>query len=132
GKSFEIATRVTILILFSSVLQLWILPVVLLNFFLFFLSPWVLFCQIHSPFPENIEKTLTRVGTTIVLCLLTFLYAGININMFCWCAVQLKLNDLDLINKSLTRYCMAEYYMPRFVENASLRLLWYVYKTDFN
>ncbi|XP_030627964.1 membrane transport protein XK [Chanos chanos] len=128
-RSFEIATRVVVLVLFSSVLQIWVLPVVLINFLIFFLYPWVLFWRSCSPFPENIEKTLTRVGTTIVLCLLTFLYAGIN--MFCWSAVQLKLYDPDLINKSHSWYHVAGYYTLRFLENTTLTLLWYVYQTDF-
>ncbi|KAM5180652.1 endoplasmic reticulum membrane adapter protein XK [Mantella aurantiaca] len=127
-RSFEIATRVIILVLFSSVLQIWTLLVVLLNFILFFFYPWILFWQSKSPFPENIEKALSRVGTTMVLCFLTFLYAGIN--MFCWSAVQLKLNDSDLINKSQNWYRMAVYYMVRFIENAALLLLWYNYRTD--
>ncbi|XP_041115723.1 membrane transport protein XK [Polyodon spathula] len=127
-RSFEIATRVVVLVLFSSVLQICVLPVVLLNFFIFFFYPWILFWQSKFPFPENIEKTLTRVGTTIVLCLLTFLYAGIN--MFCWSAVQLKLSDPDLINKSQNWHRMAVYYMLRFIENATLILLCCVFQTD--
>ncbi|KAM9320029.1 endoplasmic reticulum membrane adapter protein XK [Gastrophryne carolinensis] len=127
-RSLEIATRVIILVLFSSVLQIWILPVVLVNFIIFFFYPWILFWQTKSPFPENLEKALSRVGTTIALCMLTFLYAGIN--MFCWSAVQLKLNDSDLISRSQNWYCMAVYYMVRFIENAGLLLLWYMYRTD--
>lgn len=127
-RSFEIATRVIVLVLFSSVLQIWTLPLVLLNFIVFFFYPWILFWQSKSPFPENIEKALSRVGTTMVLCFLTFLYAGIN--MFCWSAVQLKLNDSDLINKSQNWYCMAVYYMVRFIENSALLLLWYMYRID--
>ncbi|KAL8190394.1 UNVERIFIED_CONTAM: hypothetical protein K2H54_052156 [Gekko kuhli] len=127
-RSFEIATRVIVLVLFSSVLQIWILPVVLVNFFAFFFYPWILFWQSKSALPENIEKALSKVGTTIVLGLLTFLYAGIN--MFCWSAVQLKLNDSDLIDKSQNWYRLALYYIIRFFENAFLLLMWYMYKTD--
>ncbi|KAM4701361.1 endoplasmic reticulum membrane adapter protein XK-like isoform 2-T2 [Discoglossus pictus] len=127
-RTFEIATRVIVLVLFSSVLQIWTLPVVLINFLVFFFYPWILFWQSKSPFPENIEKALTVFGTFMVLVFLTFLYAGIN--MFCWSAVQLKLNDSDLINKSQNWYIMSVYYMLRFIENAFLLLLWYIFKTD--
>lgn len=128
-RGFEIATRVAVLVLFSSVLKVWILPVVSVNFILFFLHPWVLFWSSRSPFPENIEKTLTRVGTTIVLCMLTFLYAGINV--FCWSAVQLRLDDPDLIDKGQAWRRIAVYYSLRFVENAGLTLMWYTHRTEF-
>uniref|UniRef100_F6QSG2 XK-related protein n=1 Tax=Ornithorhynchus anatinus TaxID=9258 RepID=F6QSG2_ORNAN len=127
-RGFEIATRVVVLVLYSSVLQIWILPVVLLNFFGFFFYPWILYWHSRSPFPENVEKAMSRVGTSVVLFLLTFLYAGIN--MFCWSAVQLKINDPDLINKSQNWHVMAVYYLLRFVENAFLLLMWYIFRTD--
>ncbi|ETE60866.1 Membrane transport protein XK, partial [Ophiophagus hannah] len=120
-RSFEIATRVIVLVLFSSVLQIWILPVVLVNFFAFFFYPWIQFWKSKCSLPENIEKALSNVGTTIVLCLLTFLYAGIN--MFCWSAAQLKLNDSDLIDKSPNWGRLAFYYLLRFFENAFLLLM---------
>ncbi|XP_054643137.1 membrane transport protein XK [Dunckerocampus dactyliophorus] len=128
-RGFEITTRVLVLVLFSSVLKIWVLPVVVVNFLLFFFYPWILFWKSHSPFPENIEKTLSRLGTTITLCMLTLLYAGIN--MFCWSVVQVKLADPDLISKSQNWYRMAVFYMLRFIENASLLLLWYINRTDF-
>ncbi|XP_023598987.1 membrane transport protein XK-like [Myotis lucifugus] len=127
-RSFEIATRVIVLVLFTSVLKAWVVLVILINFFSFFLYPWILFWCSGSPFPENIEKALSRVGTTIVLCFLTLLYAGIN--MFCWSAVQLKINSPDLISKSQNWYRLLVYYMLRFIENAFLLLMWYLYKTD--
>ncbi|XP_050998233.1 endoplasmic reticulum membrane adapter protein XK isoform X1 [Acomys russatus] len=127
-RSFEIATRVIVLVLFTSVLKIWVLVIILVNFFSFFFYPWILFWCSGSPFPENIEKALSRVGTTIVLCFLTFLYAGIN--MFCWSAVQLEIDNPDLISKSQNWYRLLIYYMVRFIENAVLLLLWYFFKTD--
>ncbi|XP_016094806.1 membrane transport protein XK [Sinocyclocheilus grahami] len=127
-RGFEIATRVAVLVLFSSVMKVWVLPVVSANFVLFFLHPWVLFWSSCSPFPENIEKTLTRVGTTIVLCMLTFLYAGINV--FCWSAVQLRLDDPDLIDKGQAWRRLAVYYSLRFVENTGLTLMWQLFSSS--
>ncbi|XP_051938361.1 membrane transport protein XK isoform X2 [Hippocampus zosterae] len=102
-RSCEIASRVVVLVLFSSVLKVWVLPVVVVNFLAFFFYPWILFWRSHSPFPQHIEKTLTHV----------------------------KLSDPDLINKSQNWYRMVVYYMVRFIENASLLLIWYIYRTDF-
>ncbi|KFO28238.1 membrane transport protein XK [Fukomys damarensis] len=127
-RSFEIATRVIVLVLFTSIMKTWVVVVILVNFCSFFLYPWIIFWCSGSPFPENIEKALSRVGTAIVLCFLTLLYAGIN--MFCWSAVQLKISNPDLISKSQNWYRLLVYYMTRFVENAVLLLLWYLFKTD--
>ncbi|XP_012882202.1 PREDICTED: membrane transport protein XK [Dipodomys ordii] len=127
-RSFEIAIRVIVLVLFASVMKTWVVLVILVNFFSFFLYPWILFWFSGSPFPENIEKAFSRVGTTIALCFLTLLYAGIN--MFCWSAVQLKLDNPELISKSQNWYRLLVYYMMRFIENSILLLLWYLFKTD--
>lgn len=127
-RSFEIATRVVILVLFTSVLKAWVGMVVFINFCGFFFYPWINFWYSGSPFPQNIEKALSRVGTTCVLIFLTFLYAGIN--MFCWSAVQLKIDDPELIRKSQSRYQPLMHYMLRFIENAFLLLMWYLNKTD--
>ncbi|XP_062845623.1 membrane transport protein XK [Trichomycterus rosablanca] len=128
-RSFEIATRVAVLVLFGSVLKAWLLPVVMLGFVIFFLQPWAAFWHSGSPFPESIEKTLTRVGTATALGMLTFLYAGINV--FCWSAVQLKLDDPDLIDKSHGWKRAMAYYCLRFIENVALILLWFTHRTDF-
>lgn len=128
-RSFEIAARVAVLVLFGSVLKAWLLPVVLLSFFAFFLQPWVEFWRSGSPFPESIEKTLTRVGTATALAMLTFLYAGINV--FCWSAVQLKLDDPDLIDKNYGWRRATAYYSIRFVENIALTSLWFTHRTEF-
>ncbi|KAL6084519.1 hypothetical protein STEG23_004212 [Scotinomys teguina] len=39
-RSFEIATGVIVLVLFTSVLKIWVVAVILVNFFCFFLYPW--------------------------------------------------------------------------------------------
>uniref|UniRef100_A0AAA9U1H9 XK-related protein n=1 Tax=Bos taurus TaxID=9913 RepID=A0AAA9U1H9_BOVIN len=106
----------------------WVVIDILINFLGFLFYPWILFWCSGSPFPENFEKAFSRLGTTIVLCFLTLLYAGIN--MFCWSAVQLKINNPDLISKSQNWYRLLVYYMVRFIENAFLLLMWYLYKTD--
>lgn len=127
-RGFEIATRVAVLVLFGSVLKAWLLPVVMIGFGIFFLQPWAAFWRSGSPFPESIEKTLTRVGTATALGMLTFLYAGINV--FCWSAVQLKLDDPDLIDKSHGWKRAMAYYCLRFIENVTLIWLWFTHRTD--
>ncbi|MBN3309131.1 XKR2 protein, partial [Amia calva] len=128
-RGLEIATRVTVLVLFSTALQNWIIPIVVINLLVLFFLPWVDFWRKKASLPENVEKNFSKLGTTVVLCMVTFLYACIN--MFCWSAVQINLADRDLIEKTQTWGCLAVYYTVRFVENTVLIILWYFFKTDF-
>ncbi len=96
-RGLEIATRITTLVLFSTALTVWVVLVGLTNLFIFFFQPWVEFWARKTSLPENIEKNFSKLGTTVVLCMVTFLYACINI--FCWSAVQLDLADHDLVEK---------------------------------
>ncbi|XP_005992052.1 XK-related protein 2 [Latimeria chalumnae] len=127
-RSLEIATRVTVLILFCTALKIWILPVVLVNMLTLFFLPWVRFWRSKASFPENIEKNFSKVGTTVVLSMVIFLYASIN--MFCYSAVQLNLSDRDLIDKAQNWGRLALYYTVRLLENTGLILLWYFFQTD--
>ncbi|MCI4379881.1 hypothetical protein PGIGA_G00233620 [Pangasianodon gigas] len=128
-RGLEIATRVTSLVLFSTALTFWVVPVGLANLLIFFFQPWVEFWARRASLPENIEKSLSKVGTCVVLCLVTLLYACINV--FCWSAVQLNLAEQELIEKQPRWSRLAVYYTLRFVENVALIVAWYFFKSDF-
>ncbi|KAM9511783.1 XK-related protein 2 [Salvelinus alpinus] len=128
-RVLEIATRVTSLVLFSTALTYWVIPVGLGNLLFFFLLPWVEFWARRASLPDNVEKNFSKLGTTVVLSLVTFLYACINI--FCWSAVQLDLGHRDLIEKKQRWGRLAAYYGGRFLENGALITLWYFHKSDF-
>uniref|UniRef100_A0A8C6T9A8 XK-related protein n=1 Tax=Neogobius melanostomus TaxID=47308 RepID=A0A8C6T9A8_9GOBI len=112
-RGLEIATRITALVLFSTALTHWI----------------ILFWARKGSLAENVEKNLSKLGTTVVLCMFTLLYACINI--FCWSAVQLDLTHRELIEKRQRWDRLALYYIGRFLENFLLITLWYFFKSDF-
>ncbi|NXM55518.1 XKR2 protein, partial [Illadopsis cleaveri] len=127
-RSLEISTRIAVLVLFSTVFKHWIIPIALANLLVVFFLPWVQFWRSGNRLPDNIEKNFSCLGTVVVLCAFTLLYSSIN--MFCWSAVQLKLADRDLIDKSQNWGHLAMYYMARLAENTALVILWYFFKTD--
>lgn len=128
-RGLEIATRVTALVLFSTALTHWVILVGMANLLFFFFLPWAEFWAKKGSLTENVEKNFSKLGTVIVLCMFTLLYACINI--FCWSAVQLDLTHRDLIEKKQRWDRLALYYSGRFVENFLLITLWYFFKSDF-
>ncbi|XP_029368703.1 XK-related protein 2 [Echeneis naucrates] len=128
-RGLEIATRITALVLFSTALTHWVILVGAINLLFFFFLPWTEFWARKGSLTENIEKNFSKVGTTVVLCMFTLLYACINV--FCWSAVQLDLSHRELIERKQHWGRLAMYYCGRFVENFILITLWYFFKSDF-
>ncbi|KAG8447719.1 hypothetical protein GDO86_015004 [Hymenochirus boettgeri] len=127
-RCLEIATRVTVLVLFCSALKAWVAAVALGNLLALFILPWIRFWKSGARLPMNIEKNFSKFGTVVVLGSVTLLYSAIN--MFCWSAVQLNLADRDLIDQAQNWGRLSLHYTIRLVENAALTLLWYFYKVD--
>uniref|UniRef100_A0A8D3AR15 XK-related protein n=1 Tax=Scophthalmus maximus TaxID=52904 RepID=A0A8D3AR15_SCOMX len=128
-RGLEIATRVTALVFFSTALTHWVILVGMANLLFFFFLPWAEFWAKKGSLTENVEKNFSKVGTTVVLCMFTLLYACINV--FCWSAVQLDLSHRELIERKQRWDRLALYYFGRFLENFLLITLWYFYKSDF-
>ncbi|RMC22020.1 hypothetical protein DUI87_02891 [Hirundo rustica rustica] len=118
--SLEISTHIAFLMLFNTVFKHWIIPIALANLLVVFFLPWVQFWCSSNCLPD-IEKNFSCLGTVVVLCDFTLLYSSIN--MFCWSAVQLKLADQDLIDKSQNWGRLAMYYVAWLVENTALVIL---------
>ncbi|XP_053330170.1 XK-related protein 2 [Spea bombifrons] len=127
-RCLEIATRVTVLVLFCSALKAWVTAVVLTNLVVLFFMPWIRFWRTGARLPENVEKNFSWIGTLTVLGTVTLLYSAIN--MFCWSAVQLNLAERDLIDQAQNWGRLSLHYSLRLMENAALILLWYFYKED--
>lgn len=128
-RALEITTRVTTLVLFSTALTHWVILVGALNLLFFFFLPWAEFWARRGSLAEGVENNLSKLGTAVVLCMFTLLYACINV--FCWSAVELDLADQELIDRKQSWLRLALYYSGRFLENFVLITLWYFFKSDF-
>ncbi|XP_076005190.1 XK-related protein 2 [Genypterus blacodes] len=128
-RGLEIATRIAALVLFSTALTHWVILVGMANLLFFFFLPWTEFWAGKGSLPKDVEKNFSKLGTSVVLSMFTFLYACINV--FCWSAVQLDLAHRELIERRQHWGRLAAYYCGRFCENFFLITLWYFFKSDF-
>lgn len=128
-RGLEITTRVTALVLFSTAHSHWVILVGVINLLFFFFLPWGEFWAKKGSLTENVEKNFSKLGTTVVLCMFTLLYACIN--TFCWSAVQLDFTHQELIDRKQRWDRLAMYYCGRFVENFLLIAIWYFFRSDF-
>ncbi|XP_074057369.1 XK-related protein 2 [Macrotis lagotis] len=119
-RSLEITSRLMVLVLFVSTLKLKALPFFLINFIIVLLKPWVQFWKKGIPLP-NIEENFSWVGTLVVLISITVLYSAINFT--CWPAIQLKLTERDLVEKTQNWGHMAWHYFLRLLENIIMLLV---------
>ncbi|KAJ8251280.1 hypothetical protein GJAV_G00219630 [Gymnothorax javanicus] len=128
-RSLEISSRVALLVLVSSTLQLWVLPIVMADLLASSLHPWVQFWWSRAPFPEGVDKTLERTGTATALSLLTTLYGTVSV--FCWPATELDLAHSDLISRQESWRHPVAYYALHFTENVVLIMLWLAFQKEF-
>lgn len=126
-RGLEICVRIFILVLLGTVFKEYVVAIGAVNFLVFFFLPWVQFWRSGAKLSDSMEKNVSRLGTLSILFSITLLYAGINV--FCWSAVQLRLGERDLISKSQSWTALVIYYIVRGLENVTLVLLWYFYKT---
>ncbi|KAJ8255950.1 hypothetical protein COCON_G00198140 [Conger conger] len=129
-RSLEISTRVAVLVLAGSALQLWVLPAVLLDLLLSSLHPWAQFWWSGAQLPRDVERRLEHSGTTVALCLLTVLYGAVSV--FCWPATELHLAHADVVRRQENWRHPAAYYALHFAENVALVLLWFFFQRDFH
>ncbi|KAJ6663242.1 hypothetical protein lerEdw1_010378 [Lerista edwardsae] len=128
-RSLEICVRIFVLVLLGTVFKDYVVAIGGLNFLVFFFLPWVEFWRSGAKLSDIAERHVSQLGTVFVLLSITLLYAGINV--FCWSAVQLRLGDRDLIDKSQSWTSLVVYYIVRGMENITLVLLWYFFHTEF-